>query len=565
MAEFMGMDPAGVQALIRRLEAGKSVLAGVRPGLEAAIAEAGADWAGAGGITAMHRAWAFFHDSQADLRWRLQVLTQVLPEGSPALTTVRVPFTSQEQAATAGAQAGRALADALAVHLAEGTPGAWAGVEAALTAAGTTDTRDPAYASALLAALGTPGKLRTIFGRWMEAHAAGRSRGLTPEELGKAQSSLGALAVAFAAAESSARLPAGWREDALTRANPATLSAMVALARPSSGFLNDVAAGQFSSPTAGFAPAFPDPDWNTVWVVGAYTGNPEALQRLLADHKQVAGQLLDPDLVKGTGTPGFDDLLAMVLGRALDPGTGSAATRERAWINVIDGVGYDGTEKAAGHYATFENSPLNQVLAKNLTPYLGELARGQVHADSPGLGLAPSGPWTGLHEDVAARFIGALMQDQATATMLQADFQAYVRNLDIGQAHPFSSDPAERAEYTRLSAEAGGLSNLLLDGSAYAEFNDDEFIDMVADAALLPVNYTTARIFKDATPLGSAAIDHQSSDTKDTLAGILKDHLDELTPETAGVVADRLVDAEMQMLFDSLNRHGQPSLTNEDA
>ncbi|MEO3855164.1 hypothetical protein [Acrocarpospora sp. B8E8] len=299
-------------------------------------------------------------------------------------------------------------------------------------------------------------------------------------------------------------------------------------------------------------------------MVGAYTGNPEALQRLLADHREVARQLLDPDLVKGTGTPGFDGLLAMVLDRALDPGTGAAATRERAWINLIDGVGYDGTEKVAGHYATFENSPLNQVLAKNLTPYLGELARGQVHADSPGLGLAPSGPWTGLHEDVAARFIGALMQDPATATMLHADFQAYVKGLDIGQAHPFSSDPAERAQYTRLSAEAGGLSNLLLGGSAYAEFNDDAFIDVVADAALLPVNFTIARIFKDATPLGSTGVDYYTSGGKDVLSDMLKDHLDELTGETADVVGARIVDAQMRILTDSLDAHGQPSLTVED-
>ncbi|WP_170321270.1 hypothetical protein [Acrocarpospora pleiomorpha] len=531
--------------------------------MEAAIAEAGADWAGAGGVTAMHRAWAFFHDSQADLRWRLDVLSQVLPQDSPALTTVRVPFASQEQAATQGSAAGAALSDALAAHLAEGTQRSWADVEEAMKRTGSA-ALDPAYAWALLAKLGGPEQVRTIFGQWMTMHNGGPRRGLTFELLGKAQPSLGALAQAFAVAEDSGRLPPQWRKDVLTRAAPATLSAMVALSRPSEAFLKEVAVRQFTSPTAGFAPSSPDPDWNTVHVIGAFTGNPAALQRLLAEHRDVAGQLLRPDLVKGTGTADFDELLADVLGRALDPHTGSAATRERAWINVIDAVGYDGSQELSGHYQTFENSAVNAALAKNLTPYLGELALGQVHADSPGLGLTPTGPWKALHEDVAGRFVGALMQDPATAKSLQADFQAYVRGLDIGQAHPFSSDPSVRAEYTRLSAQAGGLSNLLMGGSTYAEYNDDEFIDMVSEAALLPVNYTIARLTKAAGPLASTMIDYRTAEAKDGLADLLKGRLDELTPETADVVANRIVDFEVNQVQLSLQEHGQERLTEED-
>ncbi|GIH26339.1 hypothetical protein Aph01nite_46490 [Acrocarpospora phusangensis] len=567
MAEVMGMDPVGVQALIRRLESGKSVLAGLRPGLEAAIAEAGADWAGTGGVTAMHRAWAFFHDSQADLRWRLQVLSQVLPTGSPALTWVSVSFLSQEQAAAAGTREGAAVADALAAHLADGTPSAWAAVEAAMTSGGTADARDPAYAAAFLAALGGPDRLRTLFGRWMDAHTGGPGRGLALAQLQAAQASLGTLAVAFTSAEASGRLPDGWREDVLTRANPATLSAMVALARPSGAFLNEVAIRQFGSHTAGFSAAFPDPDWNTALVVGAYAGDPESLQKLLADHKQVAGQLLSPDLVKGTGTPGFADLLAMVLDRALDPQTGSAGTREQAWINVINGVGYDGTEELVGHYASFENSSLNQVLAKNLTPYLGELARGQVHAHSPELGVSPSGPWKNLDVDVAARFVGALMQDPGTVKTLQADFQAHVRDLDIGRAHPFSSDPLVRTEYTRLSAEAGGLSNLILGGSAYAEFNDDEFIDVVSDAAMLPVDYAVGRVttMLDLGDLTSAAVGSQADGPKEKVADILKDYLDKKTQDTAEVVTRKLVDVEVDAVLNSLEAHGQEPLTAADA
>ncbi|WP_214104387.1 hypothetical protein [Acrocarpospora catenulata] len=563
MGEFMGMDPAGVQALIRNMESGKSVLAGIRPGLEDAIREAGPDWAGTGGVTAMYRAWAFFHESQADLRWRLDLLSQVLPPGSPALTTVRVPFTSQSQAAAEGAAVGTALAKALDAHLAEGTHQSWAAVEEALAGAGPASA-DPAYAWALLAKLGGPERLRTIFGQWMVMHNGGPRRGLDREMLGKAQPSLGALAQAFAAAESSGRLPEEWRTDVLTRADPATLSTMVALSRPSGALLNEVALRQFTAPTAGFNPTSPDPDWNTVNVLGAYVGDPAALQRLLAEHRDLAGKLLHPNLAKGTGTPHFDELLADVLGRALDPHMGSALTRERAWTNLIDGVGYDGTEKLSGHYATFENSAVNQALARNLTPYLGQLALGQVYADSPELGLVPAGPWKGLHEDVAARFVGALMQDPATAKSLTADFQAYVRGLDVGQAHPFSADPDERAEFTRLSAQAGGLANLLLGGSTYAEFNDDEFIDMVADVALLPVNYTIARLAKDAKPFASTMIDYRTGPFKDELADVLKDHLDERTPETARVVAGRIIELQVGQVLEALKKHGHEPLTAED-
>ncbi|MEO3858073.1 hypothetical protein [Acrocarpospora sp. B8E8] len=564
MAEFMGMDPAGVQALIRRLESGKSVLAGVRPGLEAAIAEAGADWAGAGGVTAMHRAWAFFHDSQADLRWRLEVLQQVLPERPLGLTTVSLPFASQEQAAAAGKRAGTALADVLAAHLNEDTLRSWAKVDAELAAAGLDETRDPAYAAAFLHALGGVETVHTIFGKWMDFHAAGPRRGLRAEVWDTAQESLGALAIAFTTAEASGRLPAGWRENVLAHADPATLSAMVALARPSGAFLNEVGVRQFGSRATGSAPLMMGPDWNSVLVLRAYTVNSGALQKLLAEHEEIAGQLLRPELVRGSGTSEFSALLATALDRALDPGIGSAATRERAWVNLINGVGYDGTEDPAGHFASFRDSSLNKVLAERLAPYLGELARGQVQATSPELGIVPHGVWKGLHEDVAARFVGALMLDPAAAKRLQADFQAYVQRLEIGKVHPFNPDPEKRARYTRVSAEAGGLSNLLLGGSTYAEFSDDEFLDAFSDAALLPVTFGVNWAAKKATPLDSTAIDHATSGPKGALADLVQDYLGSRTSDTADVVAGRIIDLEMQELQDSLARHGHDPLTIED-
>ncbi|GAA0973225.1 hypothetical protein GCM10009555_027770 [Acrocarpospora macrocephala] len=562
MAEFMGMDPAGVQDLIRRLETGKSVLAGVRPGLESAIAEAGPDWAGVGGATAMHRTWAFFHDSQADLRWRLEVLQQVLPDRPFGPTKVDMPFANQAEAAAAGKRAGAELAGALAVHQREDTLHSWAKVEAALAAAGG-KARDPAYAAAFLGALDGADTIHTIFNTWMDIHAAGQ-RGLPPEIWETAEESLGALAAAFAAAEGTGNLPAGWREDIL-RADPATLSAMVGLARTSTAFLNEVGRRQFSSPGTGSAPLLMGPDWNSVLVARAFTANPAALQRLLAEHKEIAGRLLRPQLVNGAGTTEFSRLLAAALDRALALDTGSAALREQALINLIKGVGYQGTEEVSGHFATFEDSPLSPVLAKRLIPYLGELARGQASVDPDNLVKPPTGRWRDLDVDTAARFVGALMQNPDTTDTLRAAFRAYAQDLNIGQAHPYSPDPAERATFTRLSAEASGLANLLLGGSAYAEFNDDEFIDAVADAALLPVNYGIAKASVNATPLTSATVDHESSGYKDGMVEIIKNRLDVKTPETARVMTDDLVDAQMAILINSLEANKQEPLTAADA
>jgi hypothetical protein len=78
MAEFVGIELGGARQLINRMEAAKQWLGTLRPSLEAAIHAAGPDWAGTQGTAAMHRAWAFFDESQRDLKWRIETITRLV-------------------------------------------------------------------------------------------------------------------------------------------------------------------------------------------------------------------------------------------------------------------------------------------------------------------------------------------------------------------------------------------------------------------------------------------------------------------------------------------------------
>src|SRR5690606_9467843 len=109
-------DPLGAEKLIRQMEAGKDVLARARPGLEAAIAEAGDTWTGSAGVTAMHRAWAFFHESQQDLTWRIATLKRMVPTRQQGMLTGTLPFSSQTAAAQAATKDADAITQALKNH-----------------------------------------------------------------------------------------------------------------------------------------------------------------------------------------------------------------------------------------------------------------------------------------------------------------------------------------------------------------------------------------------------------------------------------------------------------------
>jgi hypothetical protein len=102
MGEFVGIDPRGAGELIRQMETGKDILGRTRHGLEAAIAEAGASWTGRQGVAAMHRSWAFFDDTQRDLKWRIDTIKQMVPTSGDGLLSGVLTFASETEAARQG-------------------------------------------------------------------------------------------------------------------------------------------------------------------------------------------------------------------------------------------------------------------------------------------------------------------------------------------------------------------------------------------------------------------------------------------------------------------------------
>ncbi|WP_101789165.1 hypothetical protein [Nonomuraea indica] len=562
MGEFVGIDPLGVDKLIRQMEAGKEVLGRARPGLEAAIAEAGEDWVGHGGITAMHRTWAFFHESQQDLKWRVDTIKRLVPTQQKGMLAATFPFSNGAEAARAARKDADAIAAALKLHDLHLSGPSWNGVEKALGAL-KGRANDPTYAAALLAALG-PTTFQKLLRDWMNIEAAGVRRGLTPDALKRAgDSSPGLLARVFASAESSGRLGNEWQKMVETAPSD-ILTTLVALAPQSGTFLNRVATNLLNRPPN--SDAYPtDPNWSLYNLAKAYEANPEAFQRLLAEHQKEAGVLLNAYTVTTTGVPGYEEALAKALHGALKPGAGVDDIRERAWITVISSIGSEHSLWVGGGIGTFTNSPISRMLAKDIAPILDKLARGQAERNSPEVPyLEPRAPWDKLDPAVSARFLGALMQDPVAADALMKAGQDYTKELDTGRFHPFDPDLYGREAHANLAARTGALGNLLLAGSTYAEWSDDEYAERLAGYILMPVDFFNNKFLPIDSALVSTGKDKGLDDAKGVMKDMITDYLDQRTPDNAEAVANKLVEQQVGFLVESLKAHGQAPLAAAD-
>ncbi|UBU12530.1 hypothetical protein [Nonomuraea gerenzanensis] len=558
MGEFVGIDPLGADKLIRQMETGKDVLGRTRPGLESAIAEAGADWAGRAGVTAMHRTWWFFHESQQDLKWRVDTLKRMVPTQQKGMLTATMPFSNQTEAAQAAKKDAAAITKALKHHDEHLSGQSWAEVEKAAAALkGRVD--DPAYAAALLAALG-PTAFQKLFRDWMNNRAAADRRGLIPQAAQRAGDGLpGLLAKAFASAESSGRLRTEWQKMVETAPSD-ILTALVTLAPQSSAFLTKVATNLLNRPPN--SDAFPtDPNWNLYNLARAFAANPEAFQRFLAEHPKEAATMLDAYTIRSTGVPAYEQALAEALHGALKPDSGTAEVRERAWLSVINSIGADNTLWVGGSLGTFANSPVSRMLAQNIKPILDHLARGQATRNSPKMPhLAARPPWDKLDPAVSARFMGALMQDSAAADTLMKAAKEYTKELDMGRFHPFDPDNYKQEAHVNLAERTGALANLLLAGSTYAEWSDDEYAERIAGYMLMPVDYLD-QYFPVASKIVSTGKAKGLDEVKDLLKDMITDYLDKKTPDTAETVAGKLIDEQIAWLDRSLREHGLPAMT----
>ncbi|MBF8186246.1 hypothetical protein ITP53_10910 [Nonomuraea sp. K274] len=558
MGEFVGIDPSRAEQLIREMASSKDVLGRTRHGLEAAIAEAGASWTGPAGVVAMHRSWAFFDETQRDLKWRMDTLKQMVPTSGNGLLSVFLPFNSETEAARQGKADAGPIAEALKQHEIESSVESWRKVTA-VTVVTKEKLNDPAYASALLNSLG-PDKFRALFMHWMKDKGPAMDRGLPPGVLQQGRESLGPLAEAYANAERAGRLGEEWRGKFMETTQPGVLTALVAMSKPSSRLLNQVALRVLGRPLAADLPT--SPNWNLNALVEAYDADPQALQTLLADNKDAAGWLLHPQRARMSGVAGLEEKLAGVLDKALKPGAGTDGVRDQAWFNIIRGMGAEDSPWISGSWGTIKDSPISETLARNVTPYLDQLARGQSKRDSPELkAVFPTPPWDTLAPDDASRFMGGLMQDKDAANALMKASQDYTLGLDIGRFRPFG-DEATQEQYTSRAALAGGAANLMLSGSTHAEWTDDEYADWLAGVALLPVSWLSNKYWPIQDATVATGRDAGLDEAKDGLKGVITDYFDKKTSATADDVADGIVQRQAEWVNDSLNQHGQKPLTD---
>ncbi|MGW4966601.1 hypothetical protein ACWEPL_56070 [Nonomuraea sp. NPDC004186] len=559
MGEFVGIDPRGADQLIRQMETGKEVLGRTRRGLEAAIAEAGASWTGTQGVTAMHRSWAFFDDTQRDLKWRVDTLKQMVPTGGNGSLGGVFTFNSEEEAVRQGKADATSIAGALKQYEIENSPESWRKVTAA-TAATKQKLSDPAYAAALLSALG-PDKFRALFMHWMKNKGPAMDKGVPPSLLKEGKEALGPLAEAYANAERAGRLGEEWGEKFIKTTQPGVLTALVAMSKPSTRLLNQVALRVLGRPLTADLPT--SQNWNLNVLMEAYDANPQALQTLLAENKDAAGWLLHPQRARMSGIPDFEKKMAGVLDKALKPGAGVDSVRAQAWVNIIRAMGAEDSPWIGGSWGTFKDSPISETLAKNVVPYLDQLARGQSKRDSPELTrLFPGPPWDGLDPETASRFMGGLMQDKDAANTLMKAAQNYNVDMDIGRFRPFGDEATQR-EFTSRAALAGGAANMMLAGSTYAEWTDDEYADWLAGVALIPISWLSNKYWPIEDAMAATGRDVALDEAKDGLKGLITDYLDKKTPATAETVADAIVRQQVQWVNASLAEHGQKPLTEE--
>ncbi|MFI6295904.1 hypothetical protein ACIBEJ_30195 [Nonomuraea sp. NPDC050790] len=549
MGEFVGIDPIRAEQLMREMAGGQAVLGRARPGLEAAIAEAGPSWEGAAGTTAMHKSWAFLDETRRDLKWRMDTLRQMVP--GTGLLSASLPFASETEAARQGSSAGRRIADALKNMEIDPTVETWRKVTAA-AAATQSHLNDPAYAAALLNALG-PDRFRALFMHGMKNLGPATDKGAPPDVL--RQTGLTPLAQAYTNAERAGRLGPKWLDDFFASTPPGVLTSLITLARPSSRLLNKVATRVLGRPLAADLPT--SQNWNLNALVDAYAADPAALQTLLATDKNAAHGLLHPQRVRMSGIDDIQQKLATVLDQAL----ASGPHRDQAMLNIIRTLGAEDGPWTSASWGVWKDSPISETLAANIGPHLDQLARAQSKRDSPELtAIHPTSPWDTLTPDTASRFVGVLMQDADAARLLMKASQDYTLSLDIGRFRPFG-DEAVQDQYTSRAALAGGVANLMLSGSTHAEWSDDEYADWVAGVALLPVSWLSNKYWPIQDPTLATGRDIGLDAAKDGVKSLITDYFDNKTPATARDVGDNIINQQMQWVTESLNEHGQKPLT----
>lgn len=527
MTEFVGLNTGAATELCTTMRGAADRTGSLKSALSDGIAEAAADFpAGAKGSEVVGQCGSFLTDTERDLKWRIQTITSV-PGNQRVGDKFRVaefPYDSVDAAKRAGEAEGQKIKDAWEEYLKNPGLGNYNTFLETLKASKGQMT-DPAYAAGYLNKLG-PEAYRKIFDDWMTYNKDAYGKGLTPKELEELKADLGPLAQGFSAADSAGLVPQ-LHKFIVTKGSPDFISAMLVVTPQSKDFVVD--AGEYLA-AAATPHVGPDKNWRLHWLFTALADNPEAFTALLAKDKKNAELLLRPEVLEEGGTPGFKELIATSLDRAMHAGPDS--TRRMALLNVagvfgnksvwssvtknedlkkafVDALGRDLDDQANGQIffqdlsqvfsdsgkppSILKDADVNKLFTKHMSTYLPALAGLQAARNDPELkGLDPGAGWDRLSEDELTNlFAGVFQREEGRASLTDAmgKFQA---TLDPGTGN--LNDPEQRKKFITAMAQTAGLGGLMVGAVHNLDLDAEERRRFVTEMMILPIDLTIGKL-----------------------------------------------------------------------
>ena len=493
MSEFTGLQPAGVAALLRRMNQDKATLPALVSAVRAGAGRAGPDLddAARAADQILQRYLHLLDYWIRDLSWRLRFMQA--SEGSTwpgdrSMLGANLPYADLGQAQRDGGAAGKAAGERL-----RGMWEALSGLEgdqrhralqqfrAELARTGVYQ-HEPHYAAALLRALG-----RKDFGRIL-SDAVAPGTGVDTNSaagLNRLRASLGPLANMFATADAAGTLPADVRAEAL-RKNAPTLAAFLRVGNHTDAFAADAAKRILTTPR----PTDPvnEPDWQAarLALLDELWRRPGVAQALLAD-PNLRPKLLDPDLfrlVAGGGrqadNPGhpidhqYD--LAAVLWRALGPTVGSETARQKVWAGIIRDRRLRGALPP----------DLAEALAGRLRRYFPHISGVQARESGHPVAAA-GGPALPSHVTAAdfGNFFSSLVRTNEGKTEVTKAVRDYLAARDPLKGIVFDDGEIDfkggaPGPFDRALAEQAGILGAVFRGIRDADLRRDEEVDFIA-------------------------------------------------------------------------------------
>lgn len=613
MTEFVGLNTGAATELCTTMRGAAESAGSLKSALSDGISAAAGDFPGVKGSEVVGQAGSFLSESERDLKWRIQTITNV-PGNQRVGQDFRVaefPYDSPDAAKRAGEAEGQKLKEAWEEYLKNPGLGTYNEFLKKIKA----QPMDPAYTAGLLNKLG-PEAYRKIFDDWMTYNKDPYGKGLTPKELEELKTDLGPLAQAFASADAAGMVP-NLRKFILEKGSPDFISAMLVVAPQSKDFV--VGAGEYLA-AAVTGHTGPDKNWRLHWLYTALGDNPEAFAALLAKDRKNAELLLRPEVLEEGGTPGFKALISTALDRAMH--TQPDATRRMALLNVstvfadssvwksvtksdelkrayVDALGRDLGDKANGRaffqdladvYAgsgkppsILKDADVNRLFTQHMSTHLPAIAGLQAARNDPELkALDPGAGWDKLSEDELANLFAGAFQRPEGREALSEGMRLFQGTLDPGDGN--LNDPEQRKKFINAMAQSAGLGGLMVSAVHNLDMDAEARRKLTTEMLILPIDLTIGRLGKLVPGEVTSTIwkNFLEDAMKWPVAGKIAKDLDKEDGGLAGLpliggwfkdgnengeaseLAKELTDEHMKSYEERLKAAGQPPLSPED-